>query len=95
MENMFDLLREQQEVVDIPGASPLAIRQGKIEFCNVTFSYLPERTVLKNISFSVPGGKTVAIVSLTLIISFTFKKKKKNLIFLSNKTFCVLGWTIR
>ncbi|XP_034235611.1 ATP-binding cassette sub-family B member 6, mitochondrial isoform X2 [Thrips palmi] len=62
MENMFDLLREEQEIVDIPGASPLAIRQGKIEFFNVSFSYLPERTVLKNVSFTVPGGKTVAIV---------------------------------
>ncbi|KAE8740122.1 ABC-transporter, subfamily B member 03 [Frankliniella occidentalis] len=62
MENMFDLLKETQEVVDIPGAGPLAVRQGKIEFCNVSFSYLPERTVLKNISFTVPGGKTVAIV---------------------------------
>lgn len=59
---MFELLRETQEVVDIPGAGPLTVHQGKLEFCNVSFSYLPERTVLKNISFSVPGGKTVAIV---------------------------------
>ncbi|KAJ1522945.1 hypothetical protein ONE63_002084 [Megalurothrips usitatus] len=62
MENMFELLVEQQEVVDIPGAGPLYVRQGTLEFCNVSFSYLPERAVLKNISFTVPGGKTVAIV---------------------------------
>lgn len=64
---MFDLLRETQEVVDLPGAGSLLVREGRIEFCNVSFSYLPERTVLKNISFTVPGGKTVALVSSMLV----------------------------
>lgn len=62
MENMFDLLREEQEVIDAPGAGPLIINQGQIKFSNVTFSYTPERVILKNISFVVPPGKTVALV---------------------------------
>uniref|UniRef100_A0A0U9HU18 ATP-binding cassette sub-family B member 6 n=1 Tax=Chrysomela populi TaxID=154003 RepID=A0A0U9HU18_CHRPP len=62
MENMFDLLREEQEIIDAPGAGPLAIRRGAVEFNNVTFGYLPERLILKNITFSVPSGKTVALV---------------------------------
>ncbi|XP_066593648.1 ATP-binding cassette sub-family B member 6 [Prorops nasuta] len=62
MENMFDLLREDQEVIDAPGAGPLQIKRGQVEFSNVTFGYTPERTVLKNISFIAPAGKTIAFV---------------------------------
>ncbi|KAG5895499.1 hypothetical protein JTB14_034815 [Gonioctena quinquepunctata] len=62
MENMFDLLREEQEVIDAPGAGPLSVKKGSVEFNNVTFGYLPERLVIKNITFLVPAGKTVALV---------------------------------
>ncbi|KZC11789.1 ATP-binding cassette sub-family B member 6, mitochondrial [Dufourea novaeangliae] len=62
MDNMFDLLREEQEVIDAPGAGPLVIKRGQVEFSNVTFSYAPEKVILKNVSFVVPGGKTVALV---------------------------------
>ncbi|XP_001605354.2 ATP-binding cassette sub-family B member 6, mitochondrial [Nasonia vitripennis] len=62
MENMFDLLRETHEVVDAPGAGPLIVNRGQVEFSNVTFGYTPERIILKNVSFIVPAGKTVALV---------------------------------
>lgn len=66
MENMFDLMREEQEVIDAPGAGELAvIRGGGIDFSNVTFGYTPERFILRNVSFTVPAGKTVAIVGPT------------------------------
>ncbi len=35
---------------------------GEIRFENVVFAYDPDRIVLKGISFSVPAGKTVAVV---------------------------------
>uniref|UniRef100_A0A1B0AAF4 ATP-binding cassette sub-family B member 6 n=1 Tax=Glossina pallidipes TaxID=7398 RepID=A0A1B0AAF4_GLOPL len=65
MENMFDLLKEEEEIVDAPGSVPLLTSSsggGSIEFNNVTFGYSPEKTVLRNVSFTVPSGKTVAIV---------------------------------
>src|ERR1700761_1231396 len=62
MEAMFRLLNQPQEVQDKPGARPLAVSGGEIRFDNVVFNYDPERTVLKGISFTVPAGKTVAIV---------------------------------
>ncbi|XP_054747733.1 ATP-binding cassette sub-family B member 6 [Anastrepha obliqua] len=62
MENMFDLLKEDQEVFDAPGAAPLITAGAGIEFANVTFGYTPEKIVLHNVSFIVPPGKTVAIV---------------------------------
>jgi ABC-type transport system involved in Fe-S cluster assembly fused permease/ATPase subunit len=62
MEAMFRLLNQPQEVQDRPGAKPLAVRGGEIRFEDVIFAYDPERIVLKGISFTVPAGKTVAIV---------------------------------
>lgn len=62
MENMFDLLGKHPEVVDIPGAKPLQVPQGDVEFKNVSFAYDANRPILKDISFKVPAGKMVALV---------------------------------
>ncbi|HWA70424.1 MAG TPA: ABC transporter ATP-binding protein/permease [Rhizomicrobium sp.] len=62
MEAMFRLLNQPREVTDKPGALPLHVTGGEIKFDNVVFGYDPERIVLKGISFTVPAGKTVAIV---------------------------------
>jgi ATP-binding cassette, subfamily B, heavy metal transporter len=62
MEAMFRLLYQPQEVTDKPGAKDLVVSGGEIRFDNVVFAYEPARTVLKGISFSVPAGKTIAVV---------------------------------
>jgi ATP-binding cassette subfamily B protein len=62
MEAMFRLLNRPQEVQDKPDAKPLVVKGGEIRFEDVVFAYDPERIVLKGISFTVPAGKTVAIV---------------------------------
>ena len=62
MDAMFHLLHQPQEVTDKPDAWPLKVAGGEIRFDNVVFAYDPERTVLKGISFTVPAGKTIAVV---------------------------------
>jgi len=62
IEQMFDLLEVEAEVVDSPTAKPLVIAQGAIAFKDVHFHYDPERPILKGVSFEVPAGKTVAVV---------------------------------
>ncbi|CAH0398324.1 unnamed protein product [Chilo suppressalis] len=62
MENMFDLMRVDSDVKDMPGAPDLLVRRGAIEFKDVSFGYGPERLVLNNVSFTVPSGSTVALV---------------------------------
>ena len=62
MEVMFDLLNVEREVADPPGARPLVVDQGEIEFDHVSFGYNVDRGILKDVSFRVPAGKTVAIV---------------------------------
>ena len=63
IEQMFDLLEVDAEVVDKPGATELSIREGgAITFKDVHFAYDPQRPILRGISFEVPAGKTVAVV---------------------------------
>ena len=62
MEAMFALLGEAPEIGDAPDAGPVRIDGGRVAFEDVSFSYDPRRPVLKGVSFTVPAGKTVAIV---------------------------------
>ena len=62
IETMFSILSRKPEIVDRPGAPALQVPAGTIRFENVSFSYDPERQILKGLSFDVAAGHTVAIV---------------------------------
>ena len=62
MESMFSLLRVHREIQDKPGASPLAVAGGEVVFDQVKFRYEERRSILHEVSFKVPAGKTIAIV---------------------------------
>ncbi len=62
IEMMFGILSRDPEIEDRPGAKPLVVSNGAIRFESVSFAYEPERRILKDLSFEVPVGKTVAVV---------------------------------
>jgi ATP-binding cassette subfamily B protein len=62
IEIMFSILGRPAEIKDAPGAKPLTVAAGDIRFDKVAFAYDPARPILKGISFTVPAGKTVAVV---------------------------------
>ncbi len=62
IDQMFDVLDQEPEIADLPGAKPLLVTQGEVTFENVQFSYTPQRKILDGISFTVPAGNTLAIV---------------------------------
>jgi len=62
METMFELLAENEEIEDKPGAKPLAQTGGHVAFEDVSFAYDPRRVILRNVSFDIPPGRTLAIV---------------------------------
>ena len=62
MEKMFALLGQHREIADAPGAVPLVNRGGAVRFENVRFGYDPDRTILYDVSFEIPAGKTLAVV---------------------------------
>ena len=62
MEKMFDLLSENPQVADAPGARPVAVTGGEVSFEDVHFDYDDRRPILTGVSFRVEAGKTVAVV---------------------------------
>lgn len=78
MRNLGELLAVSPDVLDIPGARPLFLKNStgadekanvRVEFRNVWFQYPAQRGTdryaLKGINFSVPQGTTTAIVGKT------------------------------
>jgi ATP-binding cassette subfamily B protein len=90
MENMFSLLEvaptTNNDLDDIPQSNDAEIR-----FENISFDYDIRRTIIKNISFTVPNGKKVAIVGPTGAgkstisrLLFKFYDPKEGNIFINN-----------
>ncbi|MDC1344460.1 ABC transporter ATP-binding protein/permease [Pelagibacteraceae bacterium] len=90
MENMFSLLEvaptTNDDLEDIPQSNDAEIR-----FENISFDYDIRRTIIKNISFTVPNGKKVAIVGPTGAgkstisrLLFKFYDPKEGNIFINN-----------
>jgi len=65
IERMFALLDQPQEISDAADAQPLVARGGAVRFEHVSFNYDPERSILFDVDFSIPTGKTVAVVGTT------------------------------
>jgi ATP-binding cassette subfamily B (MDR/TAP) protein 7 len=59
---IVDCLLTISHLQDKPHALPLDFRGGSIRFENVNFGYHPDRPIFRNLSFTVPAGKKVAIV---------------------------------
>jgi ATP-binding cassette subfamily B protein len=63
LEKMFVLMDREREVADAPGAPALALHGAPdVVFDRVSFAYEADRPILKDISFTIPAGKTVAVV---------------------------------
>ena len=64
-EKIFTIFDIKPEVVDEPDAIELDEVKGEIEFKNVWFAYKEDEWVLKDVSFKVKAGETVAFVGST------------------------------
>ena len=69
LDKMFTLLEREREVADRPDARTLEVGPGVVRFERVSFGYDradagPERarTILHDVSFEIPAGRTVAVV---------------------------------
>ena len=62
IEAMFSLLDQNPEIEDKPNATPIAISGPVLAFEDVHFHYDADRQILKGVSFTVPAGKTIAVV---------------------------------
>lgn len=59
---VFELFDTQPQICDAPGAKPLPCIAGAVNFDRVSFHYLPDQPVLREISFSVKPGEKIALI---------------------------------
>ena len=64
-EKIFTVFDMKPEIVDSPDAIELEKLEGNIEFRHVWFAYVEEDWVLKDVSFTIKAGQTVAFVGPT------------------------------
>ena len=65
LERIFETIDEPVEVKDAPDATDMPPIKGDVSFENVKFSYEDGAPILKDVSFDVKQGQTIAIVGPT------------------------------
>lgn len=59
----LDVMETEPDIVDVPDAEPLTDVKGEVSYENVSFHYSDDETlVLDNISFTIPAGRSIALV---------------------------------
>lgn len=64
-ERVFNIMDELPEPADLPDADPMPDMRGYVELKNVSFGYVPGKTVLKDISLYAKPGQKIAFVGST------------------------------
>ena len=62
MERLFALIEENTEIQDSPGAAPVVVLGAEVRYEHVDFAYESNRQILHDVSFTIPAGRTVAVV---------------------------------
>ncbi len=65
MERVFEIMDTPSDIQDKESAYELPPIQGSVDFEDVTFAYNEEKVILKNVSFHVKPGQTIALVGPT------------------------------
>lgn len=87
-ERLLDIMKTKASVESKKGARPLKFTAGEVVFDNVDFSYDKQKGIIKNLSFRVSGGETVAFVGAT-------GAGKSTLLKLLDRFYDVTGGSIR
>ncbi|TFG63039.1 MAG: ATP-binding cassette domain-containing protein, partial [Spirochaetales bacterium] len=64
-ERVFEVLDEEEEQADAPGAAVIEAPRGEVRFANVDFRYKEEVPLIGNLNLEVREGHTIAIVGPT------------------------------
>ncbi|PHR27421.1 MAG: ABC transporter ATP-binding protein [Desulfotalea sp.] len=64
-ERIFQLLDTKSQIADATNPKKIVHPEGRLEFRNINFSYEEHSKILRNVSFSLEPGQTVALVGTT------------------------------
>ena len=62
---LFGLMDEPSRIAEDPDADDLVVTDGRVEYEDVSFGYDQEETIVEDVSFTVEGGETLALVGPT------------------------------
>lgn len=65
MDLVFKLLKQKPEIQDVDGATDIKVSKGEVKFEDVSFAYDKKRQILHGVNFTIPAGKTVAVVGFS------------------------------
>jgi ATP-binding cassette, subfamily B, bacterial len=63
--NGVNTLVKSHEVIDAPGAQPMPIERGRIEFDDVSFGYTNEQLIFQHLDVVIPAGQRVGLVGFS------------------------------
>ena len=92
---VFELLDTVSDVEDKPEAPPMPVIHGEIAFNHVTFEYITDQPVLKDIDLVIHPGETVALVGPTGAGKTTFVNLVARLYEISHGSITIDGNDIR
>ena len=96
LDRMFLLLDREREIADAPHAVDLELTQPpSVRFEHVAFSYDPARPILHDLSFEIPGGKTVAVVGSSGAGKSTLARLLYRFYDVTGGTICIEGVDVR
>ena len=61
-QRVMDLIHQKAEILDLQGAKILESFKNSILFKNVSFSYVEDKQILKNVNLEIQKGQTIALV---------------------------------
>ena len=94
-ERILEVLNEEPDIQDAPDAVELPPVKGHVLFDHVDFAYAPNVPVLKDVSFEVPAGETVAPVGPTGAGKTTVTNVLSRFYEISGGRVCIDGYDIR
>ncbi|KAF5656946.1 vacuolar membrane hmt1 [Fusarium heterosporum] len=94
-ERLLDIMRTQPSVENQKGARPLKFVAGEVDFEKVFFSYDKTKGIIKDVSFHVPAGQTVAFVGATGAGKSTLIKLLDRFYDVEEGRICIDGQDIR
>lgn len=92
---VFELIDEEPEPADLPDAAVMGTAEGHVDLENVSFSYVPERPLIENLSVHAAPGMRIAIVGPTGCGKTTLINLLMRFYDVNNGAVCVDGTDIR
>lgn len=89
------LVSTPHEIADLPNATTLLVKSGKIEFKDVSFGYSSGKKLINNLSIKIDGGQKIGLVGFSGSGKSTFVNLITRLFDVQHGSICIDGQDIK